>query len=382
MAETYTIRGHGAMLADRVRMDAYEAALRAAVRPGSVVLDVGTGTGMLALLACRFGARRVYAVDPGDSIHLARAAARAAGLEDRIQLIQGLSTEVVLPERADVVVSDLRGILPLFEQHLPSIIDARERLLAPGGAMIPRADTIRAAPVEAPEEHHRLVSPWEEHARGFDLGAGRRTAVNSWGKGRFDPARLLASPETWAVLDYRTVREPHVGGTLRWTAARAGTAHGLAAWFDAELGDGIGFTTAPDAPETIYGGAFFPWPEPVEVAAGDEIAVELRARLTGGEYVWAWDTRVRRGGETRAEFRQSTFLSQPFSPDALRRRAHDFRPALGGEGRIEHAALSLMDGGMTLDEIAHELRRRFPGRFATWEDALARAGRLSQAFAE
>ena len=55
MAETYTIRGHGNMLADRVRMDAYAAALEAVVRPGSVVLDVGTGTGMFALPACRLG---------------------------------------------------------------------------------------------------------------------------------------------------------------------------------------------------------------------------------------------------------------------------------------------------------------------------------------
>ena len=114
MSETYTIRGHGAMLSDRVRMHAYAAALEAAVRPGSVVLDVGTGTGIFALLACRLGARRVYAVEPGDSIHLARAAARDAGYADRVEFIQGISTEVDLPERADVMVSDLRGLLPLF----------------------------------------------------------------------------------------------------------------------------------------------------------------------------------------------------------------------------------------------------------------------------
>src|SRR5688500_17948717 len=104
------------MLADRVRMDAYEAALARVVRPGSVVLDIGTGTGMMALIACRLGARRVYAVDPGDSVHLARAVARSAGFADRIELIQDVSTRVELPERADVVVSDLRGVLPLFEQ--------------------------------------------------------------------------------------------------------------------------------------------------------------------------------------------------------------------------------------------------------------------------
>lgn len=382
MAETYTIRGHGAMLADAVRMDAYEAALRAAVRPGCVVLDIGTGTGMMALLACRMGARRVYAVDPGDSIHLARAAARAAGFADRIEFIQGLSTEVTLPERADVVVSDLRGVLPLFEQHLPSVIDARERLLAPGGVMIPQRDTLLAAPVEAPEAHDAIVSPWGEHARGFDLAAARRSGVNTWGKARFGPAQLVAAPRAWATLDYRTLRTPDVRGTLAWTAARAARAHGAAAWFHAELAEGIGFTTEPGATETIYGGAFFPWPEPVDLAEGDEVAMELQARLAGDEYVWVWDTRVRRGAAVTAEFRQSTFFSQPFSTDELRRQAHDFRPRLSEQGRIDAAVMGMMDGGSTLQEIARALQDRFPGQFATWERALARAGRVSRACAE
>lgn len=382
MAETYTIRGHGAMLADRVRMDAYAAALEAVVRPGSVVLDIGTGTGMFALLACRFGARRVYGVDPGDSIHLARAAAREAGFADRIQFIQGLSTEIDLRERADVMVSDLRGVLPPFQHHLPAVIDARERLLVPGAAQIPRADTIRAAPAEAAEEHYRIVAPWDVHARGFDLSAARRSAVNSWGKARFTPGQLLAPAETWAALDYRTVREPDVRGAMEWTVAQPGTGHGLALWFDAELGDGIGFTTGPEGPETIYGNGFLPWPHGVALAEGDVVRVELQARLTGDDYVWVWNTDVRRADGSAEAFRQSTFLSQPFSPDALRRQAHDHRPVLGEQGRIDLMVLGMMEDGRKLEEIARALQESFPQRFATWELALARAGRLSRMYSE
>jgi type I protein arginine methyltransferase len=370
------------MLADTVRMDAYQAALERVVHPGCVVLDIGAGTGMMALLACRLGARKVYAVDPGDSIHLAGAVARAAGLGDRIELIQDVSTRVRLPERADVVVSDLRGVLPMFEGHVASIADARDRLLAADGVLVPRRDTLWAAPVEAPEEHGRITEPWDAHGRGFDLAAPRRAALNTWTKTRILPDALLAEPQSWGVLDYGTVCDPDVRGTLRFTAARAGTVHGVAAWFQAELAEGVGFTTGPEGPETIYGTAFFPLLRPVAVEVGDALEVELQARLIAEEYVWVWNTRVGGPGGVKAEFRQSTFFSQPARPADLRKRAHDFRPVLGEQGRMDALVLGMMDGGATLETIARALRERFPERFRGWEEALSRAARLSQAYAD
>ncbi|MBW3571910.1 MAG: 50S ribosomal protein L11 methyltransferase [Gemmatimonadetes bacterium] len=382
MAETYTLPGHGLMIADAVRMDAYQAALERTVRPGCVVLDIGTGTGMMALMACRLGARRVYAVDPGDAIHLARAAARDSGFADRIEFIQDLSTRVRLPEHADVIVSDLRGVLPVFQQHVPSLADARDRLLAPGGVLIPRADTLRAAPVEAEAEHRRITAPWDEHARGFDLSAARRAALNGWSKAHVRREQLVAEPRTWAVLEYGTRRDPEVRGTLEWTVQRTATAHGFAVWFHAELVEGVGFTTGPEGPETIYGSGFFPWLEPVALREGDCVAVDLQAREMAADHVWVWNTVVRRTDGSRLEFRQSSFLSQPSTPRDLRKRAHDFSPMLGEEGRIDRAVLEMMDGAATLEKIAREVQRRFPERFRTWEEALARAGRLSQAYAD
>jgi len=146
----YSIADYGGMIADHARMEAYAQALRAVVRPESVVVDLGAGTGIFALLACRFGARRVYAIEPNDAIEAAREMARASGCADRIVFLQEVSTRATLPERADIIVSDLRGWLPLFGLHLPSIVDARERFLAPAGTLIPLQDTLWAAVVEAP----------------------------------------------------------------------------------------------------------------------------------------------------------------------------------------------------------------------------------------
>src|SRR5215212_1061203 len=108
----YSISAFGSMIADEKRTDAYVAALQHAITPATVVLDIGTGTGIFAILACRFGARHVYAVEPGEAIHVARQIAHANGYADRITFIQDLSTHITLPEPANVVISDLHGVLP------------------------------------------------------------------------------------------------------------------------------------------------------------------------------------------------------------------------------------------------------------------------------
>jgi protein arginine N-methyltransferase 1 len=117
MVLTYSLSPYGKMIADRERTEGYQQALRQAVTLESVVVDIGAGPGILALLACQLGARRVYAIDVSDSIQVGQELAATNGCADRIESIQALSTQITLPEPADVIVSDLHGALPLF-QHL------------------------------------------------------------------------------------------------------------------------------------------------------------------------------------------------------------------------------------------------------------------------
>jgi protein arginine N-methyltransferase 1 len=374
----YTLADYGRMAADAVRVRSYAQALQQAVRPGAVVANIGTGTGLFALLACQCGARRVYAIEPDDIIEAARALAAANRCADRITFIQDLSTRVNLPERADVIVSDLRGVLPLYGQHLPSIIDARKRLLAPGGILIPQRDTIWVAPVEAPELHAEALTPWNRSEYGLDYEPFRRLATNTWSKARVSPDRLLAPELRWATLDYTGVDHPGVGAELSWTVSRRSTGHGFIAWFDAVLIEGVGFSTGPQRPEMIYGSGYFPWPEPVGLEAGDVVTVGLHADLIGREYVWRWETRVRdQAHETpRAQFSQSNFQGTPMGP-RLHARASTHVPSLNQDGRIDLAVVGLMDGQRTLEEIARGVAERFPDVFPTWRDAIDRVRDLS-----
>jgi protein arginine N-methyltransferase 1 len=380
----YSIYDYGRFVVDPGRIQTYVRAVRQAVQPGCVVVDLGAGTGFFSLLACQLGARRVYAIEPDNSILVAHQLARANGYEDRIVFLQDVSTRVSLPERADVIVSDLRGILPLFQRHISSIVDARQRFLAPGGTLIPQRDTLWAAPVEAPDAYRRLTEAWEDNGWGIDLRAGRHFVTNVWRKERVQPEQFLAQPQCWTTLDYAAMEDdPNASGDVTWTAEHGGTGHGIIVWFDATLAEGVGFSNAPGAPELIYGNAFFPWTEPVSLSAGDSISVKLQANLVGEDYVWLWDTSVLEQGDPRkirADFRQSTFFGAPLSPEQLRRLASDHVPYLNLEGKIDGLVLSLMNGQSSLEEIARRVAEQFPERFTGWTDALTRVGELSQKY--
>ena len=373
------------MIADRVRMDAYARALRQAVKPGSVVVDIGTGTGIFAVLACQFGARRVYAIEPADVIEVARETAAANGCADRIEFIQKMSTSVTLPERADVIVSDLRGVLPAFQHHISSIADARERLLAPGGTLIPLRDTLRAAVVRAREVYDRHARPWGGDTLGVDMAPSRKKVTNTWSKRTFKTEEIFLPAQSWSTLDYTNISQPNVGAEIAWSVEAAGTAHGLAVWFDAWLAEGIGFSNAPGGPELIYGNAFFPWSEPIALDVGDSLTVALNAALVGDDYIWRWDTRVLDQGNPeriKANLKQSNFLGTPLSPQRLRARASAHVPNLGEDGQVDQFTLSEMDGAKTLEAIAKAVATRFPERFRDWRDALTHVGELSQKYGD
>jgi protein arginine N-methyltransferase 1 len=323
--DIHSIHSLGRMMADRLRTEPYVQALQQSVHPGSVVLNIGTGAGGQALLACKLGARRVYAIEPGDSIEVARAVARDNGFEDRIEFIQANSTDVTLPEPVDVIVSELRGAVPLHEGRLHSLMDARDRFLAPGGVLIPLREDLRVAVVEAPDLYGRVVDAWDHNPLGLDMSSARQLMLNAVHWGTVGHDQLLTGGPVWATLDYATLKEEIARGNVTLPVTRPGVGHGLVHWFDATLVEGIGFSVGPSHPDDLpRRGPFLPWSHPVELAAGDEVRVELAADRLGDDYVWTWRTQVMDGQaepSVKAEFGQSTFFSShPLSRRWLRNR--------------------------------------------------------------
>ena len=382
---SYGLLDYGRMISDHVRTDAFLKAMERVVARDSVVVDIGTGAGIFALSACRLGARHVYAIEPDDVIEVARRIAADNGFGDRITFLQDTSLAVDLPEPVDVIISDIGGVLPHYSQHIPSIVDARERWLTAGGALIPAADVLRCAVVETPETYERTVGVWGDSRFGLDMHAGQDLVVNIWHQTHIPEGQFLTEAATLTRIDYATVSGPDLDAEVDLVISRGATAHGLLVWFDRDVAPDIHLLNAPGAPadvapQRIYGTAFFPWSRPTAVHRGDDVTVRLRANLVDGDYVWRWGARVtptRSTSEGGSTFSQSTFHAVPLSKRKLRARAGDFKPTLNEDGRFARYVLDLMNAELSLEEIATRVNEEFPDRFTRPSEALDDIGELS-----
>jgi SAM-dependent methyltransferase len=374
----YSLADHAAMVADGTRTGAYLRALEQTVTPGCIVADIGTGVGILALFAARLGAGVVYAIEPDASIRVAEQIARDNCLHDRIRFVKDVSTAVSPACRADIVVSDLHGVLPLFGNHLHAVIDARQRLLAPGGVLIPAEDRIYIAPVEAEDHYAAIAGPWEKTPLQLDFSAARNQAINAWqrhGPGAVTP---LAPGELWTTLDYRCVENLDADGECRWRIRRAGTLHGFSVWFESQLADQVRLSNAPGNPGLVYGAALFPLSHPIDVSEGDRLKLNLRADYIAEDYVWRWETSIQDKNYKKStqNFHQSTFYAAPLSLESLNKSATDHCPGLKPRGRAALSVLERLENGCSLEEIATALNRESAGLFNGLESAEQFAARL------
>jgi type I protein arginine methyltransferase len=362
------------------RLQQYATALERTVKPADTVLDLGAGLGVLSVLACRAGARHVYAVEASPVWALGQEVVRAAGLADRVTFTHGSSFELQLDEPVDVVVADVHAPFGLQDNGLSSLIDARDRLLKAGGAMVPSGLQLLVAPAEAADVYARRVDVWRQPVIGLDLATIRAAAVNIPYPARLREQDLLAPLQPLGEpKDLLTTADRHLGGGVIATIARAGTLHGLCGTIRSTLSAGVTLRNAPgDSDTTNFAHAFMPLDIPVPVAAGDRLDIDVDA-FDGLESRWRVTLTTAAG--QRRRFEHSTLFAGPLSSEELRRNSEDYRPRLTARGRVEHELLGRFDG----DTPAASLRAWLEGqagqalpseraRAALLKDAIARCG--------
>ena len=322
---------HARMLHDDRRTNDYIAALQDAVRPDDIVLDIGTGSGVLAIAAARAGARHVYAVEASDIADVAARVFAANGVQQRVTLMRGWSREIELPERADVLVAEVIGNEPFEEEILETTLDARRRLLKPHARLISRRSScvrpdhfavfrigINAAcvAVERPRSACFLTSRFfsarvayrsllvpDPEARQRAIG---RRAVERWRRLYgidFQPlldaavlgpvnnpteAEVLADwvpvgpGVTLATVELGRYERATVDASAELTVAPTGQVNAIAVTFEAHLYGTIVHTLDPwQWPSSSWATSVWVLPDAVEIAAGNTLRVRYTRRVPG-----------------------------------------------------------------------------------------------------
>lgn len=361
---------HRQYLADTARLEAFAAALGAHVRPGDVVLDLASGTGILGLLACQAGAGRVYAIEMDSIVELARQIAHDNGLADRIVCIQELSSRVTLPEPVDLIVTDGAGRFGFEAGLIETLSDARRRFLKPGGRIIPSSLTLSLAPVEALEPWNQ-VDFWARPIRGLSFTAAHAIAHSTGYPRQFHIDELLADSAPLATLDPSGGAEV-ISGRTEFEVRRNGTVHGVGGWFAARLAPGIVLTNAPGASGRINRrNVFFPLREPVGVGRGDRVSASMHIRPASLLVRWRVQVCSGRDGRLLHSTEASTFQGMLISREDLTRTRPAFQPSLTPAGRGRRSVLELCDGARSVAEIEREMLRRHPELFGDLSQAAA-----------
>jgi len=294
---------HYSYLADSTKVARYQAAISRLVRPGHTVLDLGCGSGLLGLMALRAGAARVFFVDRGSVIEMARRVIGEAGFGSRAIFIQATSYEVDLPDQADVVLCDHIGYFGFDYDILKLLDDAHRRFLRPGGQLVPRQVDLKIAPVES-SACRLLVQRWRDGSVPPEFAWVATPAANLKHAVTLAPDDLLATPATLASLELGRDAADFFTWQATFELERDADLDGLAGWFDCVLDDDIRMTNAPGADDRIERPqAFLPLEQPVKVRAGQRIEATVMARPH--DQVIAWTVDLPHSGQ---RFRHSTFF--------------------------------------------------------------------------
>jgi SAM-dependent methyltransferase len=282
---------HRLMLSDSLRTEAFRAAIHEAVRDGDVVVDLGTGSGILALFASRTGARDVYAIERTKMADAARQVLEA-GADGKAQVIASDSDDVDLPEQCDVLVSECLGFFGLQENMLSDVLAFRDRWLKPGGRVIPSDVRLFAAPVDDPTAFE-YVGCWDRIGARYeaDFSSIKAIASNSSHRHVFGEDAFLAPAEPVSTIDMLNDSEIRLDSEVSWTAQRSGDWHGVCGFFTSTLSEQTVLDTAPGA-STHWQQEFFPRHDPVEVKEGDVLGFAIRATLHKARVDWHWEMSI------------------------------------------------------------------------------------------
>lgn len=312
---------HELMLKDQLRMNAYESAIKNVVKPGMIVVDIGTGTGILALWALEAGAKKVYGIDVNiDRIPQALERIGRAGYSGNFEIFNNLSYNVRLPEQADVVISEILGNLADNEDMTPILADARQRFLKEDGFMLPAKVQTYLTPISSKKAHIQVK---DKIFRGINTQYNLDTLLEKLGVNNpFDlyydciipKSAYLSEPQVVQEFNFDDTDKSEYTARTTFKATKDAMFTGFKGSFSAELSDKVSLDISSDdivgrKTSDCWKHCYLSIENPIHVKKGDEIELEY-SRLYPKEkdcvfrQAYSWEGNVKRDGQTIGRFSQ------------------------------------------------------------------------------
>ncbi|WP_019501181.1 tetratricopeptide repeat protein [Pseudanabaena sp. PCC 6802] len=271
-------RWHFPMMNDEYRNNCYERALKRAIGDDSIVLDIGSGSGLLAMMAARAGASHVYTCEKVKPIaNIARQIIQANGYSARITAFNKMSNDLKigsdLAEPADVLVSEILDVGLLAEYVVPSVRHARSELLKPNAKIIPKSATVYAVLLDSIDIFHE---DRVQNVSGFDLSlfnafSNRSSYLQLFV--RHFPYQSLSEQFEVFTFDFDGDDIKPETRNLSVPIIQSGTCHAIAFWFGLWLDDEIYLETSPFVRDTCWMQAVYIMESPPSLELGQIVTV-------------------------------------------------------------------------------------------------------------